>query len=559
MKRLLCIVLLCWIVRPLLAAEPMDTIQLAVMMENRQYAEVVRLTTRELSRFPKNGALYYYRARAQVEQQAIPEALDDLRQAIRYHKDVPATLPEMYIMRAGLYVQIDDTTAAFADYTQAIQRAGKHPHNARYYVYRASAYAYYERYEEAAEDYHTASEIEPENASFKLELARYQALSGKTAQARQLLEDLCALHPEQIEAPYLLAAILCYVEEDYTAAVDWIITSLTRRYLADKRIGETDILFIAGAIDYAYVYRALSDEIHRYEAMEQYGLRDVFYLLRSQLLHQQGYSEDELADLDSVSAFSLPREYEEWLDATRLQCYVSLRRWKEVVQRSSDLIRLHEETASYYLVRGIAYTELEQFAAAETDLQRAHTLQPGKQTALALGSFYHRRHRYADAVDAFTQLLQMADSAEMVYAHLVRGQAYLGMRDTTAANSDFAYVLAHDTTYRNSFRHYALCRMGRNAEAIAWANRIIREYPEAENYYNLACLYAIDGQPERALEYLETAFRWGYTEPRQVLWDDDLNSLRSLPDFQSLVQRYVPSLPSATKSSQKQDTKTKKK
>lgn len=119
-----------------------------------------------------------------------------------------------------------------------------------------------------------------------------------------MLEDLSTLHPEQIEAPYLLAVLLCYYEEEYGASVDWLITSLTRRYVATHTIGDADILFMVGAIDYPYVYRALSDEIARYDAAAVYGLRDLFYLLRAELLNQRGYTDDALADLDSVSSFS---------------------------------------------------------------------------------------------------------------------------------------------------------------------------------------------------------------------------------------------------------------
>jgi len=88
-------------------------------------------------------------------------------------------------------------------------------------------------------------------------------------------------------------------------------------------------------------------------------------------------------------------------------------------------------------------------------------------------------------------------------------------------------------------RHYALYRLGRTEEAVAWVNNLLSEYPDADNFYHAACIYALEQQTDKALQYLETALRWGYSAPHQITYDTDLDGLRSNPDFQSLVQRYV--------------------
>lgn len=123
MRRLLYISLLLLVLLPCTAAEPVDTIHLATMMENRQYEEVLQLTTRELKRFPKSGAMYYYRCQANAYLGIMNDAMEDLNKAIRYHRDVPMALPDLYVMRAGMYLLIDDTVAALTDYTMAIQTA----------------------------------------------------------------------------------------------------------------------------------------------------------------------------------------------------------------------------------------------------------------------------------------------------------------------------------------------------------------------------------------------------------------------------------------------------
>lgn len=541
MKRVLYIVLIVFAALPVMAAEPIDTIRLATMMENEQYEDIVRLTTRELKHFPKSGSMYYYRSQAYNHLDQLPEAISDLSHAIRYPKEINLPLSDLYTLRAGMYLQMQDTASAFADYAQAIRRAGKHPRNARYYTARAAAYAYYGCYRQAADDYEQAISFEPENAAFQLEWARYLVLSGRIAPAKQLLEDLSALHPEQIEAPYLLAVLLCYQEEEYHQSVEWLVTYLTRYYLVHRIIGDTDILDLVAAIDYPYVYALLSQEIQRYDKAEQYELCDLFYLLRARLLNQRGYADDALADIDSVSIFSFPREYERSIAVERFNSLIKLRRWQEVIDRSSTFIEQDPESSPFYGVRATGYYYTDRLDAAESDLLRAYRLDSSARTMTLLAMLYTRTGKHAEAARYYTLLLNRGNlqNEEFAAIYLLRGQSYLAMHDTLAANDDFYRVLMLDNTYRNSVRHYALYRLGRTEEAVAWVDKLLSEYPDADNFYHAACIYALEQQTDKALQYLETALRWGYSDPHQITYDTDLDGLRSNPDFQLLVQRYV--------------------
>ncbi|MGB2897501.1 MAG: DinB family protein [Anaerolineales bacterium] len=58
---------------------------------------------------------------------------------------------------------------------------------------------------------------------------------------------------------------------------------------------------------------------------------------------------------------------------------------------------------------------------------------------------------------------------------------------------------------------------------------------QGSTQYNLACFYAVHGKPQRALAQLEAAFK---RAPNLIEWskqDDDLNSLRELPEFQAML------------------------
>ncbi len=53
--------------------------------------------------------------------------------------------------------------------------------------------------------------------------------------------------------------------------------------------------------------------------------------------------------------------------------------------------------------------------------------------------------------------------------------------------------------------------------------------------YNVACLYALEGQTEKALSCLEEAIGRGFGRKDWIEHDPDLDSLRGDPRFQALL------------------------
>ncbi len=75
------------------------------------------------------------------------------------------------------------------------------------------------------------------------------------------------------------------------------------------------------------------------------------------------------------------------------------------------------------------------------------------------------------------------------------------------------------------------------ADAVKSLERAIRIGGGAPvDYYNLACAYALGGQPEAALDNVERAIGAGFGKRAQYESDPDLSSLRELPRFQALMQ-----------------------
>ena len=82
----------------------------------------------------------------------------------------------------------------------------------------------------------------------------------------------------------------------------------------------------------------------------------------------------------------------------------------------------------------------------------------------------------------------------------------------------------------------ALVGLDRWKEAIPLLQRVVAKDPkDGQAGYNLACLLARDGQTGPALDALRKALAVGYGSKDQLARDPDLDSLRSLPEFQALL------------------------
>src|SRR5262249_55282307 len=83
----------------------------------------------------------------------------------------------------------------------------------------------------------------------------------------------------------------------------------------------------------------------------------------------------------------------------------------------------------------------------------------------------------------------------------------------------------------------ALCRLGDPARGLEGAQRALAlGQEEPVTLYNVACLYALQGQPEPALDCLEKAVKHGFAHKEWIEHDSDLLSLHSHSRFQELLK-----------------------
>jgi adenylate cyclase len=80
------------------------------------------------------------------------------------------------------------------------------------------------------------------------------------------------------------------------------------------------------------------------------------------------------------------------------------------------------------------------------------------------------------------------------------------------------------------------CKLEEPARGLEWASRALALDPdEPVTLYNVACLYALQGQVEPALEGLENALKHGFAHKEWIEHDVDLVALHGHPRYQALL------------------------
>lgn len=87
-----------------------------------------------------------------------------------------------------------------------------------------------------------------------------------------------------------------------------------------------------------------------------------------------------------------------------------------------------------------------------------------------------------------------------------------------------------------SLTAFFLLEIGEREEALQWINKALNLYPgDANVLINAACLFAKDGNKERALDLLEIAIGKGFGKKDWIERDPAYDSLRNEPRFQALL------------------------
>jgi adenylate cyclase len=208
---------------------------------------------------------------------------------------------------------------------------------------------------------------------------------------------------------------------------------------------------------------------------------------------------------------------------------------------------LQREVAEAHAARGLALTLSREYEAAQQEFESAIRLDPRLFEAYY---FYARLCFQTGELAKTAALFEQAAAVrpDDYQAASLLATVYEGMgreEDAEAAHRRAIRIIEqHLELNADDARAWclgagALTRLGERGKGLEWADRALTLDPEeGAVLYNVACVYALQGEGGRALELLEKAIEKGYSKPRGWVENDpDLVSLRVLPRFQALLSR----------------------
>ncbi len=214
-------------------------------------------------------------------------------------------------------------------------------------------------------------------------------------------------------------------------------------------------------------------------------------------------------------------------------------------EASRKALELAPDLADAHAARGFALFLMKHLEEAEKLFKSAIRL----DSKLFEAHYFYARAcfqqgRLADAAERFEAAFRAREDYQAAFfaaqSHEALGNksdalaAYRRALDVTEKHMD----LNPDDARAATMRAVSLCRLGRLADGVHWAERALAIDPEdAAVRYNVACLYSLEGMKDEAIACLEDAMRVGFGNREWLKHDPDLNPLRGDPRFEALFKK----------------------
>ena len=212
---------------------------------------------------------------------------------------------------------------------------------------------------------------------------------------------------------------------------------------------------------------------------------------------------------------------------------------------SMQALELMPELAESHVSRGLYYFASRNNPEAIAEFETALRLDPD----LFEASYYYARVRFQRSeLEEAAELFEQAERVrpDDFQAPTLLRQVYrsLGREDEARAAARRALERAEehlelnpDDTRALNLGCASLIETGDKHRAMQWAERSLAiDGDNPDTLYNLACSFALMGEPDRALDCLERANLRGMSIAEWAENDSDLESLREEPRFQELMQ-----------------------
>ena len=495
----------------------------AIQKENTE--EALEYLNKEIEDNPKNGYAFSWIAMLRCHQEEYGRAITAADLALKHlPKKDKEYVYFAYETRARIYCEVEDTIKALADYSAAIKID---PDKDDAYEKRAQIYYEQKKYDLADADYKRLISLDQGGVVGYMGIGRNRNAQKMWDEAIEQFSYVIKLHNDYSSA-YAFRA------ESYLGKKDW--DKATDDLLSALKIDSNDKAFYMMQDLEEAPFTRLKAKFQIQAAKEVNEEKWPYYLgiiHEKKELYSQAIKFYEEANKRDISAYNLERI---------AICFEKDGQYENCLTTLDRALNMEPQRTSLQTLKANILYEAGKTREAIAQWDEILTAHPD----YAWG--YYRRgwfKEYSDvegAIEDFTMAITL-DPTD-TYSYISRGNLYDKMGKKDLAKEDYEKIIEIEKTVKDyETLHYAYQSLGNYDKAIEVMDSIIvRDSTEAGTYYDAACLYSRMNKIEQALSYLEKAVEMGYKRFAHMDNDHDMDALRDLPEYKSLIQKYKDSV-----------------
>ncbi len=491
-------------------------------LEKENTTEALEYFNKEIKDNPKNGYAFTWIALIRHSQEEYGRALTAANLALQNlpKKDVEF-LATAHNVRAEVHLSLQDTIHAMNDYALSIKA---NPTDDNAYEERAQIYYEQAKYDLADADYNQLIKLDQGGVMGYMGIGRNRNAQQLWDEAIRQFDHVTKLHPTYSYA-FAFRAESHLGKKDWDKATDDITTAL-------KIDGNSKAFYLMQQLDDA-PFTQLKAKLQIQAAKETNEAKWPYYngtIHESRKCYQQAINFYEEAVRRDNSLTFLERIAE---------CYWEDYQYENCMQTIENGLNMDPENLSLLTKKANTLYEMGQSKEAIAQWDSILAKYPDHAFGYYRRGWFKENSRDIDgAINDMS--LSITLNPKQVYAYISRADMYKLQGNDELAKEDYEKVIALENESKNYDNiQFAYKELGNDHKAIEMMDSIIaREPADMGNYHNAACLYARMGRKTDALQYLEKALSMGFKRFAHISNDDDLDVLRDMQEFKTLIQKY---------------------
>ena len=477
-----------------------------------------------LKKNPHNGYAHYFIGFIQLRNDNPNSAVTSFELALKHlPKNDKSTRAATLSILADTHLSLADTTTALTDLDAAILLE---PEESNYLMQRANLYYETGNYDLSDDDYERMAQLDKDNFNPYMGLGRNAMAREDYDRAVTFFDRVVQLAPE-FNYGYSYRAEAHLLRRDYPHAVEDCTSALS--LLWDDVDVRAYQVFRTLCDSAATTLRARLKVLHNKEPQKQKWLYYLYSL------------EDHLGNYGRAANYYF-KEYQ--LSPTAQSALnladklASLNLHDAALMWQARAENHDSKNIDAPLLAAVLHMKKGNFNEANAALERAIALDAENPDIYKnYGQLNSERENPESALEAYDMALSLSADDTKIFNQ--RGRLLLKMGQKERAAKDFQRILDLEQTYvYRPYTPFALYFLGRAKEAAARMDSIMAKGDD-EQAYNAACIYALCGNKQQALTYLERALKSRkYTDFDNIDTDSDLDGLRDDADFKALVKQY---------------------